>query len=83
MRVLGYPPAWMKEAEMSTLNMIDPATSSLDKNRNPFANSEEGEIKDTAQYNKESLIEFAGFNAPIPDNVKDVRLIYLSIFLLV
>jgi len=77
MRILGYPPAWMKEAEMSTLNVIDlPGTSTQKKDKNPFAVSEEGEIKDTAsQYNKESLIEFPGFNAPIPDNVKDDWLI--------
>lgn len=75
MRILGYPPAWMKDAEMSTLSMVDVAGPSRN---NPLAD-EEGEIKDTkAQYNKDSLIEFPGFNAPIPDNVKDVSFYNIS-----
>ena len=77
MRILGYPPAWMKDAEMSTLNIIDgSAGPSTTDNSNTL--TEEGEIKETQlpsqQYNKDSLIEFPGFNAPIPDNVKDVRI---------
>lgn len=78
MRILGYPPAWMKDAEMSTLNIIDgSAGPSTTDNSNTL--TEEGEIKETKlpsqQYNKDSLIEFPGFNAPIPDNVKDDWLI--------
>ena len=73
MRILGYPPAWMKQAEMSTLNVIDiPGSSQKSDQRNPFLTREDGEINDSAQYNKDSLIEFPGFNAPIPENVKDV-----------
>lgn len=73
MRVLGYPPAWMKQAEMGTLDVIDLSGSSQNKSKNPFAVKEEGEINETAQYNKDSLIEYPGFNAPIPKHVKDVR----------
>ena len=84
MRVLGYPPAWMKEAEMSTLGVIDRAGSSISyETKNPFTLTEEGEISsDTAQYNKDSLIEFPGFNSPIPSNVKDVSCVFFLFFVL-
>lgn len=76
MRVLGYPPAWIKAAEMSTTLEVIDSTGKVENN--PFAvNSvaEDGEVKDSSQYNKDSLIEFPGFNAPLPRNVKDDWLI--------
>lgn len=82
MRILGYPPAWMQDAEMSTLNMIDCSAGPSAGN----IQTEEGEIKETKlpsqQYNKDSLIEFPGFNAPIPENVKDVCFALFFIFVI-
>ena len=67
MRILGYPPSWMKEAQLSLLSVINDSEST----ENPFG-YEDGELVNNLQYNKDSLIEFPGFNCPLPDGVKDV-----------
>ena len=69
MRVLGYPPGWLQQAKVNTLSIFD-------------GNGEDGELNDTTEsqvqeYNKESLIEYPGFNTPVPKGVRDVLLIKL------
>ena len=64
MRVLGYPPGWLQHATVSTLAIFDGTT-------------EDGELNDSSeaqvqQYNKEALIEYPGFNTPVPEGVRDV-----------
>ena len=75
MRVLGYPPGWLEEAKVNTLQMIDGTDEC----------HEDGELGDgtngTVQYNKESLIEYPGFNVPVPEGVSDVCTSYSSYFL--
>lgn len=68
MRVVGYPPAWLQAAQSSSLTMFDEPDSVITINKNP----EEGEIEDRLKYNKDSLIEFHGFNVPVPSNQTDV-----------
>lgn len=66
MRVLGYPPGWLKRAQMNTLEVFDGPSKSL-----PNATREDGEIAEP-QYNPESFIEYPGFNCPLPSGVHDV-----------
>ena len=70
MRVLGYPPGWLQHAKVSTLAIFD-------------GNAEDGEVNDSEaqvqQYNKEALIEYPGFNTPVPEGVRDVFLFELNL----
>lgn len=78
MRVVGYPPAWLQAAQSSSLIVFDePDGCQISINKN----SEEGEIEDKLKYNKDSLIEFHGFNVPVPSNQKDVRKSFHSNFI--
>ncbi|XP_054155513.1 zinc finger CCHC domain-containing protein 8-like [Oppia nitens] len=72
MRVLGYPPGYLQQAQVNTLSIFDDAINA----------AEDGEVRDTpavaaaanpsgVQYNKESFIEYPGFNCPVPYGVKD------------
>lgn len=77
MRVLGYPPVWMSEAEVKKpLNIFDD-----DHVQDPpgdckkSTSVEDGEVDagDSAtKYNKEAFHQYPGFNCPAPPNVKDV-----------
>ncbi|KAI1291967.1 Zinc finger CCHC domain-containing protein 8 [Halotydeus destructor] len=63
MRVLGYPPGWLKTADMSSsvVDLIDG-----DSPRSPKRQALEANI-----YNPESLVIYPGFNAPLPEGVSD------------
>jgi zinc finger CCHC domain-containing protein 8 len=63
MRVLGYPPGWLKIADMrsSVVNLMDGGKPVDDK---PTLN--EG-----VTYNVESFIAYPGFNRPVPEGVED------------
>ncbi|XP_070712197.1 zinc finger CCHC domain-containing protein 8 [Pempheris klunzingeri] len=64
MRQLGYPPGWLKEAEMenSGLTLYDGNVSN------------DGNITDNSQnisYDVSKLVDFPGFNVPAPHKMKD------------
>ncbi|XP_036383012.1 zinc finger CCHC domain-containing protein 8 [Megalops cyprinoides] len=76
MRQLGYPPGWLKEAEMenSGLMLYDGKVSS------------DGEITEDENYQSHKisydvskLVDFPGFNVSIPANVNDEWRLYGSI----
>ncbi|KAK5871520.1 hypothetical protein PBY51_004399 [Eleginops maclovinus] len=72
MRQLGYPPGWLKEAEMenSGLAMYDGNASN------------EGNTKDNSQnisYDVSKLVDFPGFNVPPSHTLKDEFMRYGSI----
>ncbi|XP_027199983.2 uncharacterized protein LOC113794095 [Dermatophagoides pteronyssinus] len=71
MRILGYPPVWLQTAQSKTLAVIDNTTTKSDKPSSSLANGEDGELDDHLKYNKDILIEYPGFNAPVPKNVHD------------
>ncbi|KAM9360508.1 zinc finger CCHC domain-containing protein 8 [Symphorus nematophorus] len=74
MRQLGYPPGWLKEAEMenSGLALYDGNVSS-DGNITDNANSQ------NISYDVSKLVDFPGFNVPAPNNMKDEFMQYGSI----
>jgi len=69
MRVLGYPPGWMREAEVHQAEM-----TLFDGNGKTVChpNEEAGETEPMAvKYKPEKLVSFPGFNAPIPRGFRD------------
>lgn len=72
MRLLGYPPGWIKEAEeeqlASNLYMfdIDGKTVDYQKKKKCFINAEK-------------VIDYPGFNAPMFEGAKDVSYFYVYI----
>ncbi|XP_058231443.1 zinc finger CCHC domain-containing protein 8 [Hemibagrus wyckioides] len=64
MRELGYPPGWLKEAEMenSGLTLYDGKTSGEEDSNGPNQN---------VCYDVSKLVDFPGFNVSAPPNVRD------------
>ncbi|XP_010895639.3 zinc finger CCHC domain-containing protein 8 [Esox lucius] len=73
MRELGYPPGWLKEAEMenSGLTLYDGKVSSEEQ-------TEDGNGQKIS-YDVSKLIDFPGFNISAPSSVKDDYRLYDSI----
>uniref|UniRef100_A0A3Q1F304 Zinc finger CCHC domain-containing protein 8 n=1 Tax=Acanthochromis polyacanthus TaxID=80966 RepID=A0A3Q1F304_9TELE len=70
MRQLGYPPGWLKEAEMenSGLSLYDGNVSN------------DGSVTDNSTtYDVSKLVDFPGFNVPTPHKMKDEFMQYGSI----
>ncbi|KAM7391960.1 hypothetical protein PAMP_022606 [Pampus punctatissimus] len=63
MRQLGYPPGWLKEAEMenSGLTMYDGNVPKEGENTD----------KQNISYDVTKLVDFPGFNVPAPNKMKD------------
>lgn len=74
MRQLGYPPGWLKEAEMenSGLTLYDGNVSN-DGNTMDSTNSQ------NISYDVSKLVDFPGFNVPAPNKMKDEFMQYGSI----
>ncbi|XP_037536310.1 zinc finger CCHC domain-containing protein 8 isoform X2 [Nematolebias whitei] len=73
MRQLGYPPGWLKDAEMENSGLF-----LYDGN----ASNNGGETQDTSQsssYDVSKLVDFPGFNVAAPHNMKDEFMHYGSI----
>ncbi|XP_068166456.1 zinc finger CCHC domain-containing protein 8 [Antennarius striatus] len=72
MRQLGYPPGWLKEAEMenSGLTLYDGNVSNDD--------SKKDSLHDIS-YDVSKLIDFPGFNIPAPGKMKDEFINYGSV----
>lgn len=69
MRYLGYPPGWLKEAEVrqADMKMYDGTGQSVS-----HPDTEEGEAEPTrVKYNPDKLVSFPGFNTPVPRGVRD------------
>ncbi|KAB5528353.1 hypothetical protein PHYPO_G00139300 [Pangasianodon hypophthalmus] len=64
MRELGYPPGWLKEAEMenSGLMLYDGKASGEEDSNGPNQN---------ISYDVSKLVDFPGFNVSAPSNVRD------------
>lgn len=63
MRALGYPPGWLKKAIVDTDDIFDTDDSDSKKRKSPSY--------DEVQYDHSKLIEYPGFNAPMPKNCVD------------
>lgn len=63
MRALGYPPGWLKKAIVDTDDIFDTDDSESKKRKSPSY--------DEVQYDHSKLIEYPGFNAPMPKNCVD------------
>ncbi|XP_028271049.1 zinc finger CCHC domain-containing protein 8 [Parambassis ranga] len=74
MRHLGYPPGWLKEAEVenSCLKLYD-GKGSNDDNATDSSNSQ------NISYDVSKLVDFPGYNVPAPPNMKDEYMLYHSI----
>ncbi|XP_018013660.1 zinc finger CCHC domain-containing protein 8 homolog [Hyalella azteca] len=73
MRLIGYPPGWLLEAreqqgEVALYGSDGRAVTMLD--------GEDGEVTGTAKYRPEKLIEFPGFNAPLPEQFYEEGHVY-------
>lgn len=66
MRVLGYPPGWLKVADMT--KTVVPLIDGEQDSRN---NSQSRINQEERTYNVDSLVTYPGFNAPVPEGVKD------------
>lgn len=62
MRILGYPPGWLQDAEIEE--------SGLEIYGLDDKNAEDGEVEEV-QYDPTRLISFPGFNDPVPPGVND------------
>lgn len=81
MRLLGYPPAWLEEAKVPHSGI-----AMYNSNSDPVLEDDvqEGEIipegsKDKFDITK--IIEFPGFNVPLPNNFKDVSYYNFNFFI--
>lgn len=67
MRALGYPPGWLKKAIVDTSDIFDTDKPSAEskKRKNPPEEVEE------TQYDHSKLIDYPGFNSPMPKDAHD------------
>lgn len=70
MRALGYPPGWLNKAIVDTNDIFD-TDSQNDQDSNKRKNPSE-----EVQYDHSKLIEYPGFNAPLPPNTNDYHYYY-------
>ncbi|KAK2837219.1 hypothetical protein Q5P01_014431 [Channa striata] len=75
MRQLGYPPGWLKEAEMenSGLTLYDGNATSNDGNTTENRNSQ------NISYDVSKLVDYPGFNVLAPHKIKDEFMQYGSV----
>ncbi|XP_038151488.1 zinc finger CCHC domain-containing protein 8 isoform X1 [Cyprinodon tularosa] len=71
MRYLGYPPGWLKEAEMENSGL-----SLYDGNA---PNEDTGNTSQNLSYDVSKLVDFPGFNVPAAHQIKDEFMHYGSI----
>jgi len=65
MRALGYPPGWLKKAVVDTSDIFDTDTN------NDSGSKKRKSPDDEIQYDHSKLIEYPGFNSPMPKNCVD------------
>ncbi|XP_013403801.1 uncharacterized protein LOC106169056 [Lingula anatina] len=75
MRILGYPPGHLREAELRTSGLV--MFDKHGRETNVQGDSmEDGEVDDEmdptkVQYDAEKVVEYPGFNVPLPAGVRD------------
>nr|XP_019956664.1 PREDICTED: zinc finger CCHC domain-containing protein 8 [Paralichthys olivaceus] len=74
MRQLGYPPGWLKEAEMENSGL-----TLYDGNAPNNGNTTENSKSENISYDVSKLQDFPGFNVAAPDKMKDEFMQYGSI----
>lgn len=67
MRALGYPPGWLKKAIVDTNDIFDTDTNE----DNSESRKRKSPSSDEIQYDHSKLIEYPGFNSPMPENCVD------------
>lgn len=65
MRALGYPPGWLKKAIVGNDDIFDSDERSSNKR------SHDESEQDDVRYDHSKLIEYPGFNAPLPEGCND------------
>ncbi|XP_035228232.1 zinc finger CCHC domain-containing protein 8-like [Stegodyphus dumicola] len=65
MRIIGYPPGWMKEAVLETSGL------SLYDSDGKTSFEEETSLVSGIQYDASKFVNYPGFNSPVPDNYTD------------
>ncbi|XP_056233201.1 zinc finger CCHC domain-containing protein 8 isoform X2 [Seriola aureovittata] len=73
MRQLGYPPGWLKEAEMENSGLM-----LYDGNASNNGNITDNSNSQNISYDVSKLVDFPGFNVPAPDKMKDEFIQYGS-----
>ncbi|XP_037633645.1 zinc finger CCHC domain-containing protein 8 isoform X1 [Sebastes umbrosus] len=78
MRQLGYPPGWLKEAEMenSGITMYD---GNVSNDGNITGNITDNTSSQNISYDVSKLVDFPGFNVPASHQMKDEFMQYGSI----
>lgn len=74
MRALGYPPGWLKKAVVDTNDIFDTDNSEVDKNTSTSSSGSRKRKQPSSeeiQYDHSKLIEYPGFNSPMPKNCVD------------
>ncbi|KAG7490297.1 zinc finger CCHC domain-containing protein 8 isoform X1 [Solea senegalensis] len=74
MRQLGYPPGWLKEAEMEDSGLL-----LYDGNAPNNGSGTENSNSQNTSYDVSKLVDFPGFNVPASDTTKDDFMLYGSL----
>ncbi|CAG2182421.1 unnamed protein product, partial [Oppiella nova] len=72
--VLGYPPGYLKQAQVSTLSIFDdsaPTAGAKEDGEIPEPSTSAAANGSGVQYNKDSFVEYPGFNTPVPTGIRD------------
>lgn len=67
MRALGYPPGWLKKAVVDTNDIFDTDAPETESG----SNKRKSPSRDEVQYDHSKLIEYPGFNSPMPEKCND------------
>lgn len=72
MRALGYPPGWLKKAVVDTSDIFDTdLPSNEDTDSSDISRKRKNPDRDEVQYDHSKLIEYPGFNSPMPKDCVD------------
>lgn len=72
MRALGYPPGWLKKAIVDTNDIFDTDSKTLDdSSTSNQSRKRKSPSNDEIQYDHSKLIEYPGFNSPMPKGCVD------------
>lgn len=72
MRALGYPPGWLKKATVDTKDIFDTDDTETDRvTSSTSADRKRKTPSEDIQYDQSKLIEYPGFNTPLPPNTND------------
>uniref|UniRef100_A0A6G1S962 Zinc finger CCHC domain-containing protein 8 n=1 Tax=Aceria tosichella TaxID=561515 RepID=A0A6G1S962_9ACAR len=75
MRAIGYPPGWLRKAIVDTDDIFATDPSSEDDNNRP-GKRKGGPEREETKYDHTKLIEYPGFNMPLPPDTHDYHYYY-------